>query len=200
MSYLLRIVVVFTLLAGLLSACSSELPRQEYIQRVERYENGLHIKKEAGTYTVDVQYKPAPYVLLQEETPNPGDTAGFGAKLAEYEAIQYYTLTIGLQDSKEDFLRHGVSTVVEQQQKLYYYSYLFQNDLYVEENGQKLPCVLFHFERSYDLKPSRTFVLGFEQAASGQSETAELVIHSRWLQAEPIRVRIEKQNIPSIKL
>jgi hypothetical protein len=166
---------------------------------VEDYENGLHTKRIVGEYTFDLQYKPSTYLLLQQQPPNGLEANVDPAALTAFEEMQYYTLTVGLSDLKTDFIDYHVSNVADQQRKLYYFSYSFQHHIYVEEGGIKYPCLLFHFERSYDLKPTRTFVLGFGKPAQ-DFESARLVIQSPWFGTEPVNFTIEKKNIPTIKI
>ncbi len=180
-----------------LAACSTKLEPREYMAWVESYDHGLHIKQTSGPFVFDLQYKPSAYVLLQQEGLQVSPVK-LGQASLETE-MQHYTLTLGLADGKGDFLDYQAGNYVEQQQKLYYFSYLFQNDIYMEEGGKKQPCLLFHFERSYDLKPSRTFVLGFESPSKGIAP-AQIVIHSPWLKTGPVKLLIEKKNTPTVKL
>ncbi|MDQ3395276.1 MAG: hypothetical protein M3512_14345, partial [Bacteroidota bacterium] len=118
---------------------------------------------------------------------------------AEVDHLQYYLLKIEVAGSNMDFLNHGIQSIQEKQEKIYYFSYLFQDDIYLEEEGEKLPCVLFHFERAMDMKNSRTFVLGFEKPLK-ESESACLIINSDQFDAQNIKIKISKKNIPNLKI
>ncbi len=182
--------LVYGLILGVLS-CSQSLSQEEYMAWVEDYENGLHIAKTLGDFSFDLQYKPTQYVLFQEGVSPEGEN------LSVDDNMQYYTLVIGLNNKNIDFIDSGISEQ-ERAEKLYYYSYLFQNDIYLEENGQRLPCLLFHFERSYDLKTSRTFVLAFDNPNPGSKKT-QFVIDSPWLNVGPVKFYVDKNNIPELK-
>lgn len=184
-------------LLPLLSGCSSALTPEAYLQWVESYDNPLHQQRRAGAYVFDLQYKPAPYLRMQQEGVHFSPASLRSGEATD--AMQYYTLTLGLADGKSDFLDYQVTTVAGQQEKLYYFSYGFQEHIYLLENGQKLPCLLFHFERSYDLKPTRTFVLGFDNPG-GSAAPATVVIDSPWLQSGPVQFHINKTNTPTIKI
>ena len=183
----------FYLLIGLVAAaCARSLDREEYIAWVRDYDNGLHVKKVVGEYMIDIQYQPRHYLdFLRGEMGFAGADPNDEGK----DDLQYYALTLGLADGATDFIQHQVMDVTSRQQKLYYYSYSFQNDIVLEEEGQVLPCVLFHFERQVDLKPTRTFLLGFPTVA-GPSEGARLVIDSPWINSLLIKIKIAKTNIP----
>jgi hypothetical protein len=186
--------LLLSLLLGTAAGCSGKLDRAEYMAWVEDYGNGLHVQKTVGAYRVDVQYKPAPYQALLEQ--------GVQTTLVHLDTtaeMQYYTLTLGLADGKGDFVAFGVDDYETQQRKLYYFSYLFQEDIFIEEGGKKLPCLLYHFERSYDLKPSRTCMLAFESPSRG-TMPCRLVIHSPWLGDEPISLAITQKKTPTLNL
>lgn len=186
--------VLLCLLFGSIS-CSNELGQDEYVQWVHDYANGLHVKKEAGDFVFDVQFTPAEYKRLQNNQLKEIDRN----QRPEQEEMQYYTLTVSSQDPGADLINYNVQEAGDKQRRLYYFSYLFQEDIYLEENGKRVSCVLYHFEKPVDLKRSSTFVLGFENP-NPQPETVKLVIDSEQFSALPIKIKINKDNIPALKL
>lgn len=190
--------MVATLLACVVFlSCSRDLGPQEFIRWVNDAGNGLHVVKESGEYTFNLQYLPAAYMVLQQEPALRG--TAFQKAVEEAAGMQYYTLTINPTGAGADFIKDGSVSPEELQRKLYYFSYLFQQDIHVEENGETIPCVLYHFERSGDVKTSRTFVLGFEDHAHTSKE-ARVVISSPWLNSLPVKIKVRKDNIPILKI
>jgi hypothetical protein len=100
-----------------------------------------------------------------------------------------------MNDGKDNVLTYNCITEEDIENKLYYFSYRFQYDIHLEENGIVLPCVLYHFERSLDLVNSRTFLLGFENRDSLSME-AHLIIQSDQFSEKSRRIKILK-NRPS---
>lgn len=186
-----------TLLASLCS-CSNTLDRQSFIKWVRDDHNGLHATKEVGELVYDVQFNPAAYTWLQRTGGKAIEEKEYQAAMQELDSMQLYTLTIGVKGNA-DFIDYQVQDMSEKQRKLYYFSYLFQQDIQLEEDGQLFPCVLFHFERPADLKNSRTFVLGFANPHK-QAKEAKLVIHSDVLNSLPIKIKVSKDNIPSLRI
>lgn len=185
------------MLFALLSCCTRTLDRNEYVQWVRDYDNGLHVSKRIGEYELDLQYQPAPYVRLQKM-----GTGSYTEKRVNEDGageLQYYLLTVGLHGNNTDFISYGVSDLAEKQRKLYYFSYRFQEDITLEEGDKELPCVLYHFEKPVDLKGSRTILLGFEQQTN-KPETATLKIDSDQFGSLPVRIKISKANIPHVAL
>ena len=189
--------VVGVMAGVVMMSCSGELDRGSFVAWVRDYSNGLHVQKEQGEYVFDLQFQPLDYVLLQRNAEM--TQAGYQQALQEIAGLQYYILTVSLKDKNVDFMDYGVQNEREQQQRLYYFSYLFQNDIRLEEGAERLPCVLFHFERSGDLKNSRTFVLAFEDHQQAFTE-AKLVIDAAAFGSLPVRIKISKDNIPGLKL
>lgn len=180
----------------LLPGCSSSLDQDQYVRWVESYEHGLRVRTTVNDYTLDVQYKPTDYVALQRMDYNDASQS-FNVARNAAEKLQYYTLTISTNQPENDLLRQG--SLAEKQRLLYYFSYELQHAIRLEEGGTKLPCVLYHFERSYDLKPRHTFVLGFERPVANP-EQATLVIDPPLFSPKPIRITLNKQNIPTLQL
>jgi hypothetical protein len=167
--------------------CQNSLSKDEYVHWVLDYNNGLHVNKKFGEYLFDVQYQPRDFIRILRNDFNFDDS------------LEYFTLQIHLKDSTSDFMTYHVSNVVEKQQRLYYFSYLFQDGIFLEEANEKHPCVLYHFEQA-DVLHKRTFILAFEKSASKQIKEAKLIIDSPYFGSLPIAIKISKVNIPSLKL
>jgi hypothetical protein len=178
-------------------SCQSRLEQKDYIAWVRDYENGLHVKKSNAEFTFDLQYQPSAYVWLQRH--GAGTEKIDTTEIATIAGTQYYILTIAVERNDVDFIDYNVKDIKEKQQKLYYFSYQFQNDIFLEENNTRLPCVLFHFERSIDLNQNCTFILGFENQNSDSKE-AKLIIQSQQFGSLPVKIKVSKTNIPSLAI
>jgi hypothetical protein len=174
-------------------SCTKELGKDDYVNWVKDSKNGLHVTKESNGFVFEVQYQPEDYLWLQS-----GEQNRRTAK-DRPDNIQHYLLTISPVNNELDLINSNIENTSEKQEKLYYFSYLFQNDLQIQENGKSLPCVLFHFEKPQDLKRSRTFLLGFENQSTEVKES-KLVIHSEQFGSLPITIKIVKENIPTLKI
>jgi len=182
----MRLVWIAFSVAFLLFACSSKLDKDGFVQWVKNYENGLHIRKTYSEFVFDLQYAPQPYLSLISERP-----------VGVSDSLQYYILRVALANDG-NFMQYGVSNAAEQQQRLYYFSYLFQSDLTLEENDVRKPCVLFHFEQS-SLAKDKVFILAFENSNTDAPDT-KLVIDSPVFGSLPIKMTISKENIPAVKI
>lgn len=171
-----------------LNSCSNQLSSEDYIRWVRDYDNGLHVKKDVDVFTFDLQYQPISYLKLINRS-NSVDSS-------PSDSMQYYILKIGLVQGDNDIINYQVQNTVEKQQRLYYLSYLFQNSIYLEDNGVKFPCSLFHFEQS-DMDGARTFVLGFPKS---NGEEPSLIVDSPMFGSLPVKIKIYRHDIPTVKL
>ena len=179
-------------LAVAICSCSGSMSKDEYSRWIKDYDNGLHVKATHGHFVYDVQYVPGEWKNFQ--------TASYSESgVDSTDGLQYYMLTIGGSVEGADLIDFGISSLEEKQRKLYYFSYLFQDDISLADGNELLPCVLYHFEKDAAMRKSRTFVLGFERTAI-VSEEVTLNINSPWLGAAPVHIQISKRNIPHLAL
>jgi len=183
-----RTVVLTWLLV--LTACHEKLAADHYVAWIQDYDHGLHVKREYADFVFDLQFQPRDFFKLTGTQPAPHSDQG--------TVMQYYLLRVSCKDPSQDPAKYNVSSASEWQQRLYYYSYLFQKDLFLEENGLKYPCVLFHFEQS-DISNTRVFTLGFETPAPGAG-VSNILVESEQFGSLPVRIEIVKENIPALKI
>jgi hypothetical protein len=196
-SYLfIRGTVLFV--AIVFGGCNARLNREDYVKWVRDYRNDLHVQSLVGDYVFDLQYQPSAYVLLQRGISDIPE-ANRARELNKMSDIQHYILTISTRDGA-DLVSSGSGSEVETQQRQYYLSYEFQNDISIEEaDGKVLPCVLYHYERLRGAGGGRTIVLGFENPTKNSKE-AKVVIRSDLFSALPIKIKVAKSNIPQVTL
>lgn len=185
------IVIIFFFLS-----CSAELDKKAYIKWVKDPRNGLLVKENVNEYAIELQYTPAEFVILQSGEDLTKEE--LQEALEEYQHLQYYTLRVSTLSS-QDFIEFATASKEERQKKLYYFSYHFQNDIEIEEDGERYPCVLFHFERNGSLKNSRTFILGFENKGSVPVAESKVIINSAYF-GSPVTMSVKKENIPNVRL
>ena len=190
---------LFVAATFLLVGCNSSLDQRAYVRWVEDPDHGLRVQRAVNDYLLKLQYRPTDYVALQRINQNRdvNKTLVFDQVRQEVAPLQYYTFSVQTLEPANDLLRHG--TAAEKQRLLYYLSYELQHALHLEEQHQPLPCVLYHFERSYDLKQTHTIVLGFPQSDT-PGPTATLVIDPPLFNPDPVRLTIQKPTLPELSL
>jgi len=179
----------------LFSCTQKELSVKDYLAWVNNPENGLKVSKEIKDYKIELFYKPAEYIAINEQKTTEIDTTLFYQRIKEIKDFQYYTLKIESLKGTE-MMRTNIASEHEYSQRLQYFSDLVQYDLSLEENNDTLTCQLFHFERNYGVAPYNNIVLGFPKPT--QESTKTLVFNDQILGIGKIKLKIEKENIDNI--
>lgn len=179
----------------LFSCAQKELSVKDYLAWVNNPENGLKVSKEIKDYKIELFYKPAEYIAINEQKTTEIDTALFYQRIKEIKDFQYYTLKIESLKGTE-MMRTNIASEHEYSQRLQYFSDLVQYDLSLEENNDTLTCQLFHFERNYGVAPYNNIVLGFPKPTQENAKT--LVFNDQMLGIGKIKLKIEKENIDNI--
>lgn len=188
---------VLGVLALFVLGCQSHMSSDDYLGWVESYENGLHKRQQVGDFLIDIQYKPIVYNILRSN--NPEEIEALKTHSVEQESALEFTLSLGLSQKGIDLLDFLSSNQRERQELIYYFSYQMSEDVYLEIDGQKTPCGLWHFERSFDLKNHRTFVMAFDRSQNTLSEIT-LVIDSPLFGPVPIKTKIDLEDIPEYRI
>jgi len=186
-----------------LFSCKKEYSNKEIVSWVKNPENGLRKSKEIDGLKLDVLYKPHTYLLADKLKDKDLSPEEYQKEKEQLGNLQYFDLRLGTVGKRwGDILNYKVNNVEEQQDRIHYLSYQMQNDLFLIEGNDTLKCRLYHFERSYDLAPHRTFLLGFEQGHL-PNEDKILVLDSESFKTGPLKLKFRQEDlakIPSPKL
>ncbi len=188
------------LIMSLVGCGEKSLDAKKYVAWVKNKENGLNKTTEIGNYVFEVQQKPSEYIVVNEFKGNTTDKNKILKRVQEIDDLVYFDLKISLKDGG-DFLEKTSVDQPDYYQKLYYLSFEFQKEIKLEENGELKDCILYHFEKSYDLKGIRTFVLGFKKSKTASDKT--LVIDSKFLESGIVKIKFNKellQELPELSI
>ena len=187
-----------------LTSCDkhAQLSPSDYVSWVSNEDNGLVKTKTIDEIQVKVQYKPISYVIANEMRTNDIKKTDFDKRYEELSSMQYYNLTLDITDAR-NIMNYKVSNPDHQQERIHYLSFGMQQDIRLEENGEELPCIAYHFERTYDVSKERTFLVGFKQNAKTTNATKTFVLDSPIIGVGPIKIQFKKEDIerlPKMKL
>lgn len=155
----------------LLGACQpDELPPSDYVSWVKSTDNGLHKTKSFDDLQLSLQYKPAPLIAFQEARSYELTKEEIAAKCERKKGMQYFNFSIELTNGNGDVLAHRVNSDTEYQQRVNYYSFEMQQDLFLVQDGDTLPCKLFQFARNYSLAPRLDFAVAFDEGKSQKAD------------------------------
>ncbi len=197
LSTYLLVVCLLPLLAG---CKQSVLSPQQYMDWVRNEDNGLHISKTIEDYSFSLQYKPFEYVMFLQLGKENAIRSQVEAKRGEMDGMQYYTLQI--QGKNRGEIVGNEYSAEEQAMRLEYFMGPAQDDIVLVEGKDTLPCVLYHFERSYNLDNGNALVLGFSKPANSGVTDKQLIYQDQVLNTGPVHFTISHaaiQQIPQIR-
>ncbi|MGH1337452.1 MAG: hypothetical protein ACRBFS_15115 [Aureispira sp.] len=187
-------------LALLLSSCGEQvLAPADYVNWMKDPVNGHVRTKTIAPLEVIAQYKTTDFVIANEKRSNTIEKSAHEVRQEELEGMHYWTLQLSINDpaiktkgaKAWNILNYGIEDKSQEQERLMYFSYAMQRDLKLIEGQDTLACALYHFERSYDLSKTRTFVLGFPK---GKDQTTDktLLLDLPYFNTGPIKINYPK--------
>jgi len=186
----------------LLYACQkSSLKPSDYIKWVEDEKNGLKKTKVVSSFKATAQYQPKSYIVAKEEHTDDLSKSVFDKRIEELGQMEYFKLELSVEsaNTKTNITNYNVNDENAFEQRLQYLSFGMRRDIVLVVGLDTFPCLLYHFERSYDLRPSRNFLLAFDAADKKTDKT--LIINALEFGIGLIKIQFENttiQNIPNI--
>lgn len=196
---------LFIILGISLSACKKSLAPKAYVQWVKSAENGLHKQKEVYPLKLDLLYTPQDYQIVNNLKTNTIKEEVYQKEQDRLGDLQYYHLKLSVVDAEGrlDVGNYQIRTMAEQQKRLGYLSFGMQKDIHLIEEGDTLPCVVYHYEQSYDVKPERSFLVAFDQRVDSKDKTKTFILDSPVFGTGPMKIQIEASdllNVPYLKI
>ena len=193
------------LLIWIFSACSNKaLAPRDYISWVNNPKNGLKVNEDVGDFIFCLQFEPLPYVALREQYKGLTTQKEIDKMIDERKDFQYFTLAIESSDKKTDILKKDIGSKGDYYARIQYFSYMMQQDLSLVDGTETLPCMLFQFQRDYNMTPFQTFILGFPKSAKSQKiQDKVLVYQDKVLGLKKVEIKIAASDIeklPKLKI
>lgn len=148
---------------------------EKLIAFVDNKENGFIRIKTIKEITYSSVLKPTDYLLAQQIIKE-GNTA---LKKEDFEDLQYFDLRINVDGFNQEFIKYNLDSNGEYQERVNYCAFGMQEDIKLIDGKDTLNCVLYHYERSFDVVPYGHFTLGFEAKKSKTISTKTLLFNDR---------------------
>lgn len=142
-------------------ATEQKLSPTDYVAWITDEQHGLKVEKTIDNLVYTAQYKPCNYVICEEERKQEIPDTTVKSKQKELDGMQYIDLKIALKTGQGELLKYNLASVDQYQDRVNYFAFGMQKDIQLVEGRDTLNCLLFHYERVYDLAPYGTFMLGF---------------------------------------
>lgn len=200
----IRQVIILSLWLLIIHSCSmntgSKQSPVELVNWVENPINGLQVSKEVAGFKYRLQYKPLPYLAVKELKSLQVAQTDIDKRVKAMQDMQYFTLQLGTTEGK-DILKTNIEESGDYSKNIEYLSFDIQKDLKLVEQGDTLPCLIHHFERSYGITPFANIVLAFKNITESVADKT-LVFDDQHFGGGIIKLTVkgnDLKNLPKLK-
>jgi hypothetical protein len=191
-SYSLNMLFFITIL--FLSSCQENgLPPEQYVEAVRNEEYGLKVEKKGKHFTYILQYQPTEYQALRNLNTFSPEPKAFKASMKEKSKYQSYTLTIHPNGS-QSLLDFDNPSEEAYKERVKYYSFEMKNDAVLIDGKDTLNCIGYHFERTYNAKPGKQFLMKFKNS-KGLYQNKKLRLKNPHLPTDEVLLTINGNNL-----
>ena len=171
--------------------------KEDYVAGLKNEKTNV-LSKTIGDVTYNLIYKPADYVMLMENKNLNKEL--FDSIKNDYRKMEYYTLELVINNFNDEILKYKTRSPEEYSEKVDYYSFRFQQDVFEVIEKDTLKCTSYHFERNYGISPKIRFNLAFASSVSEADRT--IYINDKYLGTGPVKMTFSKKdlnNLPELK-
>ena len=97
--------------------------------------------------------------------------------------------------SGKDLVQSLVSDSLTEEEIIYYFSYRLKDDIAFQLDNTVFPISFLHFERSYDLRISRSFLLTLSIPMTSKKSNLTLVVNSQLLGGEEVVIDLTQLEL-----
>lgn len=166
---------------------------------VEDPQNHLRQKKNIGELTYTIQYKPAQYILCKEydEFSNmPADSIIMETK--QLNEMNYFNIKVEIDGFNDEFIKYNLSQTQSYEDRVKYFSYAMQNDLKLVDGEDTLNCVLFHFERTFNVAPYAIFMAAFPNKNKDKITSKTFIYNDKYLGSGSVKFLLKATDLKEI--
>ncbi len=131
---------------------------EQLIEYIDGKENGFIKTKTINAIEYSAVLKPSAYLLAQKRLLEKNENL----KASDFEDLQYFDIRIAIQNFHSEFIKYNLEDTDEYQRRISYCAFEMQKDIQLIDGKDTLDCVLFHFERAFNVVPYGHFFLGFK--------------------------------------
>lgn len=195
--------LILLLPACLAYACSggsSRVRPENYFGVLKEEHAGLCTEKTFRDVKFQFRYRPIEEIILDDCGDKRLTDSLYMQLYNNHKDLQYFTLTLS-SDRGNDILEYynGESELVYYQM-LDYLENGIQDDIYLVEGKDTLPCLLSHFERGFGLTNQNNVSLAFKNTGPAQSFQTDkvLVYDDKLFSTGTMQFRISKETLNNL--
>lgn len=146
-------------------------------------------------------YKPT-HVMVEQDYDTVSSIAAIDSLLPDYDGMQYYILTIGLNQKRGDLLKYTekLDEAYTYEALVKYFSFKIQENLSLQDGDRTIPCSIIHFERTFGARPFCNIIVGFERLPNHFATDKTLIYKDQVYGLGIVKLKLDKQvfiNMPA---
>ncbi len=157
----------------------AELTPKEYVQSWSTLptESEFVKQKKIKEFNYKLKYLPIEFLISNELRDSSPSEEMVDSLKKNYEGMEYYELTLSIDDFKDETIKYNVADMQEYQNRLSYLSFSMQKDInIIQKNAQTAPCKLYHYERTFGIAPHAKVLIGFSKEDLNPQTTERTVV------------------------
>lgn len=184
-----------------LVACQANLlDPKSYVQWMENPVHGLRNSVIQNGIEHILQYQSVEYLLALEEKKSQWNWDLLEERKNTMQDMEYFQLRIMDANKQTDPLLIGKESV-SYEQRLNYYTFEMQQDLFLVQGNDTTNCQQYHFVRSYGVAPYVDMMLAFTKKPESKADQRHFIFKNRLEGGKAINIPLLSssiQNIPQI--
>ncbi len=168
----------------------------EYMQYVEKENNGLKHIKQIGDMSFQMQYCPTEYLLLNEYKTEYLPHEVVEERLINNDSMLFFKLRIKA-DGSNDVLNYQIDSGDDYYARVQYLSYGFEENIALVQGIDTIFPALFHFERTYGIAPFADFMLAFN-AGIGEDDSFQILVDDKVFDNGLLKFSYKEEDIRTI--
>jgi hypothetical protein len=181
---------------------NKEILAQRYVEIFKDRKTPATKVQRIGELTYFLTYLPKEYMISNELRKNQISQEEYKKLSEEYGDLTYYLMEIEA-DDRQELARHKLDGNSDYTERIKYLSFEMEQNIKVKGENAEYPCVLFHYERTYNVSPKNTFLLGFEVPEEEKENKLQMIIDDQLFNAGFIKFTWKPEdikNLPKLKL
>jgi hypothetical protein len=177
------------------------LPPAEYVKWVQNPDNGLNVSKQIKDVKFTVQYQPANYLVANKERDPYLKATVLNSEVGKYTDLEYYDIRLASAKTNQDVLTLDLQNQQDYYSREKYYSFGFENDIYMISNNDTIPCALFNYVPNYGIAPYTDFMIAFTKSKNESKKAMydhTIVIEDKIFGNGILKFEIKKSDINKI--
>lgn len=185
----------------LLNACSKkkELSKEDYLHQITEPSGSISVSQDFKDISFTAKYRPLEEMVLFNLKDSALTKESFDTISAKYSDMHYFTFTI-ISNQDKEIIAHNNTNQNDYFMNLDYLVNSIQNDFYLLDGKDTLPCSMCHYERNYGISSKNNLNLAFEKKQKTVRPVNEmtLVYEDKMFQVGAVKFHFEKETIENL--